>query len=76
MTRTYWIVPEFKRDPTKTALKAGYFSRVRYTIRQVSFPSWHKEGIIKDLDTDLSLVQAKRKLKSWRAYARKHRNDE
>lgn len=66
----YWIVPEYKRDTSKPA--GAYWSRrVRYTIRGTTFPTWHKTGIIKDLETDLSLAQAQRKLKSWRAWKRK-----
>lgn len=66
----YYIVPEYKRDPKRSG-GAFYATRVRYTIRATTFPTWHKTGIIKDLDTDLSLAQAQRKLKSWRAWKRK-----
>lgn len=68
----YYIVPEYKRDPRRSST-AGYCTRVRYTIRHVEFPTWHRTGIFKDLDDDLSLAQAKRKLKSWKAHDKRQR---
>ncbi len=71
----YYIVPEYRRDTRKSVeTRGGYWSkRVRYAIRKISFEPWCNSGIITDLDGDLSLRQAKRKLKSWRAWDRKHK---
>ena len=70
-THHYYIVPEYRRDNRR---RDGWSSRVRYTIRMVTFPSYHKGGVMKDIEDDLSLPHAKRRLKSWRAYDRRKRN--